>query len=143
LRWVKRIDTGGLDTTVLALQGSLRYHALVPIEGLATQLRKGVIGYCVLAMLRDTSRYGGELVQLLREKDGLLVSEGTIYPLLSRMRAEGLVETEWRETSGGSPRRYYRLTRSGQKAVGEFRGEWLRFRATVDSIFENEGGRKR
>ncbi len=101
-----------------------------------TQLRKGVIEYCVLAMLKDTSRYGGELVQLLRDMDGLLVSEGTIYPLLSRMRAEGLVESEWRETAGGSPRRYYRLTRTGQKAVSEFRGEWIRFRATVDGIFD-------
>ena len=122
----------------------MRYNAsCVPIEGLATQLRKGVIEYCVLAMLKDRSHYGGELVQLLRDKDGLLVSEGTIYPLLSRMRAEGLVDTDWRETPGGSPRRYYRLTRSGQKAVTEFRGEWVRFRATVDSIFENEGGPQR
>lgn len=107
----------------------------VPIEGLATQLRKGVIEYCVLAMLKDRPHYGGELVQVMRDMDGLLISEGTIYPLLSRMRADGLVETEWRETQGGSPRRYYRLSRAGHKAVNDFRSEWLRFRATVDSIF--------
>src|ERR1700680_1027935 len=89
----------------------------MPIEGLATQLRKGVIEYCVLAMLRGTSRYGGELIQVLRSQDGLLTSEGTIYPLLSRMRSDGLVDTEWRETTGGSPRRYYRLTKAGQQAV--------------------------
>ncbi len=106
----------------------------VPIEGLATQLRKGVIEYCVLAMLKDRPHYGGELVQVLRESDGLLVSEGTIYPLLSRMRADGLVETAWRETPGGSPRRYYRLSRAGQRAVSDFRSEWRRFRATVDGI---------
>jgi PadR family transcriptional regulator PadR len=106
----------------------------VPIEGLATQLRKGVIEYCVLAMLKDRPHYGGELVQVLRESDGMLVSEGTIYPLLSRMRADGLVETEWRETAGGSPRRYYRLSRAGQRAVSDFRSEWRRFRATVDGI---------
>jgi PadR family transcriptional regulator PadR len=115
----------------------------VPIEGLATQLRKGVIEYCVLAMLKEKSRYGGELVQMMSSNDGLLVSEGTIYPLLSRMRADGLVETEWRETSGGSPRRYYSLTRRGQQAVTDFYGEWLRFRATVDGIFGNPGGRRR
>ena len=122
------------------MQGSLRHNAFVPIDGLATQLRKGVIEYCVLAMLRDRPHYGGELVQLLRERDGMLVSEGTIYPLLSRMRAEGLVETEWRETAGGHPRRYYRLSRPGQKAVSDFRGEWLTFRATVDDIL-GVGGR--
>jgi PadR family transcriptional regulator PadR len=125
------------------VQGSLRYNARVPIEGLDTQLRKGVIEYCVLAMLRNTSRYGGELIHLLRNQDGLLISEGTIYPLLSRMRADGLVDTEWRETAGGSPRRYYRLTTTGQKAVEEFQREWLRFRTTVDGIFEDRGVRKR
>ncbi|HUZ86330.1 MAG TPA: PadR family transcriptional regulator [Candidatus Baltobacterales bacterium] len=115
----------------------------MPIAGLATQLRKGVIEYCVLAMLRDKPCYGGELVQLMSNNDGLLVSEGTIYPLLSRMRAEGLVETEWQETAGGSPRRYYSLTRSGRQAVTDFHGEWLRFRATVDGIFRDQGGRER
>jgi PadR family transcriptional regulator PadR len=113
--------------------------ARVPKEGLTTQLRKGVIEYCVLAMLRDRSHYGGELVQLLGQRDGMLVSEGTIYPLLSRMRAEGLVETEWRETAGGHPRRYYRLSRSGHKAVTDFRGEWLTFRATVDGLLGTGG----
>ncbi len=116
--------------------------AVMPIEGLATQLRKGVIEYCVLALLRDSPRYGGELVQLMRGQDGLLTSEGTIYPLLSRMRAEGLVETEWREVAGGSPRRYYRLTKAGQKSVAQFQQEWMRFRATVDGIFGDRGGRK-
>jgi PadR family transcriptional regulator, regulatory protein PadR len=115
----------------------------VPIEGLATQLRKGVIEYCVLAMLRDTPRYGGELIQVLRSQDGLLTSEGTIYPLLSRMRAEGLVDTEWREAPAGSPRRYYRLTKAGQRAVVEFQREWVRFRRTVDGIFGEPGGKQR
>ena len=109
------------------------------MDGLSTQLRKGVIQFCVLALLRDRPRYGGELVQLMRERQGLLISEGTIYPLLSRMRTEGLVETEWSETSGGHPRRYYRLSRSGQKAVAEFRAEWAIFRTAVDSIFGSGG----
>jgi PadR family transcriptional regulator PadR len=113
----------------------------VPIEGLTTQLRKGVIEYCVLAMLRDSPRYGGELIQLMRGQDGLLTSEGTIYPLLSRMRADGLVDSEWREAAAGSPRRYYSLTKAGQRAVAEFQREWIRFRATVDGIFDR-GGRR-
>ena len=109
----------------------------VPIDGLATQLRKGVIEYCVLAMLKEMPRYGGEVIQMLRARGELVVSEGTIYPLLSRMRSEGLVETEWRDTPGGAPRRYYRLSRSGQKAVAQFRDEWFRFRDSVDNIFRN------
>ena len=114
----------------------------VPIDGLATQLRKGVIEYCVLALLKDGPRYGGEVIQLLRGKGQLLVSEGTIYPLLSRMRSEGLVETEWRDTPGGAPRRYYRLSRPGLKAVNQFREEWFRFRESVDDIFR-DGGKAR
>jgi PadR family transcriptional regulator, regulatory protein PadR len=112
---------------------------VLPIDGLATQLRKGVIEYCVLAMLKNEPLYGGEVIQMLRSRGQLLVSEGTIYPLLSRMRSEGLVETEWRDTPGGAPRRYYRLSRSGQKAVNEFRDEWFRFRDSVDGIFRDGG----
>lgn len=114
----------------------------MPIDGLATQLRKGVIEYCVLAMLKEAPRYGGEVIQMLRGRGQLLVSEGTIYPLLSRMRSEGLVEAEWRDTSEGAPRRYYRLTRSGQRAVAEFRLEWFRFRDSVDDIL-GIGGKQR
>lgn len=114
----------------------------MPIDGLATQLRKGVIEYCVLALLKDGPRYGGEVIQLLRGKGQLLVSEGTIYPLLSRMRSEDLVETEWRDTPGGAPRRYYRLSRPGLKAVAQFREEWFRFRESVDDIFR-DGDRAR
>jgi len=114
----------------------------VPIDGLATQLRKGVIEYCVLAMLREAPLYGGEVIQLLRTKGQILVSEGTIYPLLSRMRSEGFVETEWRDTQAAAPRRYYRLSRSGQKAVIEFRDEWFRFRDSVNEIFRDGGKQK-
>ncbi len=121
------------------MQGSLRYSSAVPIDGLATQLRKGVIEYCVLSLFKEGPLYGGEVIQVLRGKGQLLISEGTIYPLLSRLRSEGLVETEWRDTSTGAPRRYYRLTRSGQKAVAEFRDEWFRFRDSVDDILRNGG----
>ena len=119
------------------MQGTLPYTISVPINGLATQLRKGVIEYCVLALLEEGPIYGGEVIQVLRRKGQLLVSEGTIYPLLSRLRSEGLVETEWRETATGPPRRYYRLTRTGQKAVAAFRDEWCRFRDSVDDVLRN------
>lgn len=88
-------------------------------------------------MLEEEPRYGGEVIQLLRGKGPLLISEGTIYPLLSRLRTEGLVDTEWRDTPVGAPRRYYRLTASGQNAVAQFRDEWLRFRNSVDEILRD------
>ena len=101
-----------------------------------SQLRRGVIEYCVLAMLQETERYGVELVRALGEMDGLVTSEGTLYPLLSRLRREGLVETTWRESTSGPPRRYYRLTSSGRAALGRFTAEWSRFRSAVDHLLE-------
>ncbi|MCI0688041.1 MAG: PadR family transcriptional regulator [Sporichthyaceae bacterium] len=101
-------------------------------RGLATQLRRGTVEYCVLALLRQAERYGFELVHELSSVDGMVTSEGTIYPLLSRLRREELVSTSWRESDSGPPRRYYRLTRAGQRALDEFSDEWVRFRDAVD-----------
>src|SRR2546423_2551989 len=89
----------------------------VPIDGLATQLRKGVIEYCVLAMLKEMPRYGGEVIPMMRARGELVGSEGTIYPLLSRMRSEGLVETEGRDPPRRAPPRHYPPDRSRQEAV--------------------------
>ncbi len=104
------------------------------------QMRKGLLEFCVLSLLSLRPRYGYELVQDLAKSDGLLTSEGTIYPLLSRLRRERLVETEWRESSGGPPRKYYRVTASGHRALGAFRQEWTSLRNAVDSIVK--GGTK-
>src|SRR3954462_9334207 len=101
---------------------------------LPSQLRRGVLEFCVLALLRGGERYAVELVQELGSKDGLVTSEGTLYPLLSRLRREGVVETTWRESSEGPPRRYYRLTDDGHAALDAFSGEWERFRTSVDTL---------
>ncbi len=99
-----------------------------------SQLRKGALEYCVLALLRDGQRYGFELVRTLSETDGLLISEGTIYPLLSRLRRDELVSTSWQESEAGPPRRYYQLTDAGQRALADFSEEWARFRDAVDAL---------
>ena len=104
-----------------------------------SQLRKGVLEYCVLALLRDGQRYGFELVRALSAAEGLLVSEGTIYPLLSRLRRDNLVSTSWRESESGPPRRYYQLTDPGKHALSEFSAEWIRFRDAVDALVTTQG----
>lgn len=98
------------------------------------QLRRGVLEYCVLALLREQERYGFELARALAEVDGLVTSEGTLYPLLARLRRDGLLETRWRESPSGPPRRYYRLTAEGRAALERFRAEWTRFRDAVDHV---------
>jgi PadR family transcriptional regulator len=101
-----------------------------------SQLRRGVIEYCVLALLADEERYGFELVQQLAGEQALVTSEGTLYPLLGRLRREGAVETSWRESPAGPPRRYYRLSAAGRKSLSAFVAEWSRFRASVDAILK-------
>lgn len=104
-----------------------------------SQLRKGALEYCVLALLRDGQRYGFDLVRTLSEADGLLVSEGTIYPLLSRLRRDQLVSTSWQESEAGPPRRYYQLTDAGKRALADFSDEWARFRDAVDALVTTQG----
>jgi PadR family transcriptional regulator, regulatory protein PadR len=96
-----------------------------------SQLRRGVLEYCVLAALRERERYGYELVSAL---DGVLRSEGTVYPLLARLRKEGWVASRWGESASGPPRRYYRLTADGHDALTAFTGEWESFREAVDGL---------
>jgi PadR family transcriptional regulator PadR len=113
---------------------------MVPVQdGLLAQMRRGTLQYCVLALLAGEERYGFELVRALAEVDGMVTSEGTIYPLLGRLRRDGLVETTWRESTSGPPRRYYRLTASGAAALEGFRLEWDRFRHAVDTFVQPKG----
>ncbi|MFJ3185699.1 PadR family transcriptional regulator [Streptomyces halstedii] len=99
-----------------------------------SQLRKGVLEYCVLALMRDGPRYGVELLRELEETGALATSQGTVYPLLSRLRRDELVVTSWRESTSGPPRRYYELTEAGHAALAEFTGTWPGFRDAVDRL---------
>ena len=103
---------------------------------LTAQLRRGVLEYCVLALLQTEERYAFDLVRQLAELDGMVISEGTIYPMLARMRRDGTVETTWRESPSGPPRRYYRLSAAGRKALLGFKEEWSTFRDAVDHVME-------
>ena len=100
------------------------------------QMRRGAIEYCVLALLAERPRYGFELAKDLADADGLVTSEGTIYPLLARLRTDGVVESYWEESSQGPPRRYYRLTKDGTSALAAFVVQWRRFRTAVDALME-------
>ena len=113
-------------------------QCMLPRQGLLTQMRKGALEYCVLAVLSGREMYGLELVRTLAEVDGMVLSEGTLYPLLSRLRKEELVDTSWQESASGPPRRYYRITAAGRRAVADFTTEWRRFRDGVDTLLDKE-----
>src|SRR6266852_182487 len=103
---------------------------------LIAQMRRGAWEFCVLGLLERGERYGLELVQALAADGGLVTSEGTIYPLLSRLRRDGLGDTTWSESASGPPRRYYRLTTAGRRSLTGFREEWARFSRAVDSLIQ-------
>jgi PadR family transcriptional regulator PadR len=109
-----------------------------------TELRRGVLGPCVLALLDERPRFGLELVRELDAAGGLLTSDGTVYPLLNRLRDAGLVTSEWRDQPGERARRYYFITDAGRASLQAFRANWSDFATTVSGvIFGADSNRSR
>lgn len=105
---------------------------MVPSEDeLLTNLRRGTLEFCVLGVLGEGASYGLEIARKLRTDSGLLSSEGTLYPLLARMRRSGWINSSWRESSTGPPRRYYEITTEGKASLDTFVGVWGRFAGAV------------
>lgn len=105
-------------------------------ERIATNLRKGVLEYCVLALLSGRDMYGLELAGALMNR-GLTASEGSLYPLLARMREAGAVETRWEQpedTGGTRPRRYYAITARGRELLAVFGTVWGGIAGEVESL---------
>jgi len=101
-------------------------------EGRRSQLLRGVLDLCLLAVMADGPAYGYEMTKRLRARGLSIVGEGSIYPLLGRLERDGLVET-WRGASnGGPPRKYYGLSPEGQQALATGVGEWQASRDAVD-----------
>lgn len=101
-----------------------------------TQLRKGGLGLAVLAVLWPGRMYGLEMLRRLDEVANLAVPEGTIYPLLNRLKAQGLVSSEWVEAAAGHPRKYYSLTDVGRRRVREMAGGWTSFARGLDRLLQ-------
>ena len=99
-----------------------------------SQLRRGALEYCVLALLAHEQRYGFDIVRTLGSIDGMVTGEGTLYPLLSRLKKDGHVTTTWRESESGPPRKYYAITAEGRHALADFTTQWRLFRDAVDDI---------
>jgi PadR family transcriptional regulator PadR len=92
----------------------------------------------VLALLELKPRFGLELVRDLAAEDGLLTSDGTVYPLLNRLRDAGLVTSEWQDNEGERARRYYSITEAGTRSLKAFRAEWDQFSTTVARVLHHD-----
>ena len=106
------------------------------------QLRKGVLELCTLNHIRNRKMYGYEIVRKLGKIEGLIISEGVIYPILSRLRRQGLVETSIQESPEGPPRKYYKLTQEGKQMVRQMNAYWQAVRKQTDSIEKRQKKRK-
>jgi len=104
-------------------------------ESLLVQLRKGVLDMCVLAMLAQRDGYAYDIASRLAQDIGM--GEGTIYPLMRRMQADGLVKTYLAESSSGPPRKYYQLTRAGHAALAAQKAEWNSFVSGVAKVMSD------
>lgn len=102
------------------------------------QLRKGVLELCILNDIRNRKMYGYEIVRRLREIEGLIISEGTIYPILSRLKRQGLVKTYMQDSPEGPPRKYYKLTQQGEDMIGRMNTYWQAITNQTDSIKKGE-----
>lgn len=99
------------------------------------QFKKGVLDLCVLALLKKKDAYGYELAE--KVSGSIQIAEGTLYPLLRKLKEDGLCETYLSDESGGPPRKYYRLTEAGRRAEAMLRRDWIEFTDSVRSLMED------
>ncbi len=105
------------------------------VENAKSQMRKGMLEYCVLLLLKGEPAYANDIIRLLKEAD-LIVVEGTLYPLLSRLKKDGLLNYRWQESVQGPPRKYYSLTEDGETWLAGLDMAWQELTGTV-SILKN------
>jgi PadR family transcriptional regulator PadR len=103
------------------------------IENTKAQMRKGVLEYCILLVIDGKPLYASDIIGSLKEAK-MIVVEGTLYPLLTRLKNDGLLAYRWEESTQGPPRKYYELTESGRNFLIELEGSWNELVEAVDKI---------
>lgn len=108
------------------------------------QLRKGCLEMAVLASLWNGRLYGLEILRVLERDSSLVLAEGTVYPILNRLRTEGLLQSEWVEAEAGHPRKYYEITNIGRERAIRMAETWTQFSAglgrLIEPVLENDHG---
>ncbi|HLT65396.1 MAG TPA: PadR family transcriptional regulator [Flavobacterium sp.] len=103
------------------------------IENTKAQMRKGILEFCILSILKEDDRYTSEILDELKEAR-LLVVEGTVYPLLTRLKNDDLLTYRWEESTSGPPRKYYKLTEKGMQFLKELAVTWEDLSNAVNRI---------
>ncbi|PHR13122.1 MAG: PadR family transcriptional regulator [Aequorivita sp.] len=103
------------------------------IENTKAQMRKGVLEFCILSVLKDGEAYTSDILETLKDAK-MLVVEGTIYPLLTRLKNAGLLSYRWEESTSGPPRKYYELTETGKLFLTELNDTWAELQQAVNKV---------
>ena len=103
------------------------------VDNVKSQMRKGMLEYCIMLLLLKEPAYASDIIQKLKEAQ-LIVVEGTLYPLLTRLKNDDLLSYEWVESTQGPPRKYYKLTEQGETFLGELEISWKELNDTVNHI---------
>jgi len=106
------------------------------LENTKAQMRKGVLELCILSLLATKEAYASEIIEKLKAHK-LLVVEGTVYPLLTRLKNDGLLSYRWEESTGGPPRKYYKITPLGETVLSELKKTWSNLVESVNKLTEN------
>ncbi|MGN0235320.1 MAG: PadR family transcriptional regulator [Paludibacteraceae bacterium] len=107
------------------------------IDNIKTQMRKGILEYCVLSIISNRGEaYTSDVIEVLRDAD-LLVVEGTVYPILTRMKNGGLLTYRWEESREGPPRKYFRLTSEGAALLADLEHEWNAITSSIQKVTQS------
>jgi PadR family transcriptional regulator PadR len=103
------------------------------VENTQVQMRKGILEYCILSIISHGETYASDIIDELRNAR-LLVVEGTLYPLLTRLKNNGLLSYQWLESTSGPPRKYYQLTDTGKQVLTELEKTWKELVYAVEAV---------
>ena len=112
---------------------NVKKPGIMKIGNAKAQMRKGVLEYCILLLLKEEPLYAINIIKGLREAN-MIVVEGTIYPLLTRLKNDGFLSYRWEESTSGPPRKYYGLTETGKLFLNELNTTWDELRQAVNLV---------
>jgi len=107
------------------------------VENIKSQMRKGILEYCILSVIDRKEAYTSDILENLKKAD-LLVVEGTLYPLLSRLKNNGILTYRWEESTAGPPRKYFCLTDEGKQLLGQLQTEWKAINQSIDKLEQSQ-----
>ena len=112
-------------------------YSIMKIENTTAQMRKGILEFCILSLISGSDLYTSEILEALKNRK-MLVVEGTIYPLLTRLKNANLLQYRWEESTSGPPRKYYSITAEGVAFLGELQTVWKELNQAVKMIISKK-----